>query len=605
MKKTHALLSVCLLIVAFIAILLVPYYTQNAYATTSDIKRYVEESIQNQDIGDRIANDSVIITLSEKASREAKEYSANDFKEVGCTEVEDLTANINVGVENFKRMLKLSLNEFDTDHVINIIKTLNKNEDVLAATPNYIYSVSNVANDTHYVDGDCWGLNGTYGIQAQSAWNITTGGSVTVGVIDTGMQGNHPDLVNRLSTAGLHRDCTVNPIKAVDNQDLTDPNGHGTHVAGIIGAQGNNSIGISGVCWNVKLVSLRVFDKNGGGLSSWLVSAINFAASQNIPILNFSGGFGGEDISVKYALENYQGLFVCAAGNGGDDGIGDDNDLSPMFPSDYSHGQSFSKRVISVGSIDNNNVRSSFSNYGENSVSLFAPGGRILSTYPQNFCTGEYIQTRWGSFLVCDCVWTNQLSETGEFEWVPTGSHHANGYHYMSGTSMATPFVTGVAVLLLAKYPNMTASEIKNTILANVDVDSRLTGLCVAGGRLNAYKALSNPKFKHTHNYNKDYVWLDTKQHSVSCDCGATITQGHAVSANQSPLPTREKLCLFCGGRADYGFVKWEPNSSEVTFVTDNGSFILPNGIFVLVDEDIQAYIDGTLKFHNKNDVTA
>ena len=183
MKKTHALLSVCLLIVAFIAILLVPYYTQNAYATTSDIKRYVEESIQNQDIGDRIANDSVIITLSEKASREAKEYSANDFKEVGCTEVEDLTANINVGVENFKRMLKLSLNEFDTDHVINIIKTLNKNEDVLAATPNYIYSVSNVANDTHYVDGDCWGLNGTYGIQAQSAWNITTGGSVTVGVI--------------------------------------------------------------------------------------------------------------------------------------------------------------------------------------------------------------------------------------------------------------------------------------------------------------------------------------------------------------------------------------------------------------------------------------
>ncbi len=265
-----------------------------------------------------------------------------------------------------------------------------------------------------------------------------------VGVLDTGIQASHPDLVNRISSAGLHRDCTVNPIK--EPTSLTDPNGHGTHVAGIIGAQGNNGLGVAGVAWNVRLVSLRVFDANGNGNTGNITRAINFAASKNIPILNFSGGANGSDPNMQNAINGYKGLFVTAAGNDNRD-----VDTAPFFPSDYANTtnvayNAFSNRVISVGSIASNGTRSSFSNYSNsgNGVTIYAPGTKILSTFPTDLCP----------------------SNCGFLPSIFNSEHHANGYHYLQGTSMATPMVAGVAALLMSHNSSLTAVQLKDAIVA-------------------------------------------------------------------------------------------------------------------------------------------
>jgi len=177
---------------------------------------------------------------------------------------------------------------------------------VLSVAPNYIYTIAATPNDTHYGHGDQWGLNGTNGINAPAAWDISTGSNtVTVGVMDSGIQANHPDLTNRMSAAGLHRNCTVDPITVVATP--TDANGHGTHVAGIIGAQGNNGAGIAGVAWDIRLVSLQVFvhdpaTGNATGNTGMQIRAINFAAANNIPILNLSGGGTNNDVNRRNAI---------------------------------------------------------------------------------------------------------------------------------------------------------------------------------------------------------------------------------------------------------------------------------------------------------------
>ena len=215
-------------------------------------------------------------------------------------------------------------------------------------------------------------------------------------------------------------------MRGVDQEDLEDLSGHGTHVAGIIGAQGNNEIGISGVAWNIRLVSLRVFDSNGYGYLSDVKRAIDFATNENIPILNYSGGSSSDHNGCKKAIENYPGLFVCAAGNDNQD-----NDSHGYFPGNYNF-----DNLISVGAININgnrptslqwqvdeNGKPQGSNYGATTVDIFAPGDTIVST-------------------------------------VPT-SVYSKGYVRYEGTSMATPHVTGVAALMLSINPNLTPQQIK------------------------------------------------------------------------------------------------------------------------------------------------
>lgn len=164
--------------------------------------------------------------------------------------------------------------------------------------------------------------------------------------------------------------------------------------------------------------------------------------------------------------------------------------MDPNYPADYSHGYTFSNRVISVGAINSSGEIANFSNYGATSVDIFAPGSHILSTYPLHLCIespNTTYATSNGNKKRCEVEWSE---ENNCWEWNGT-THESNGYHFMSGTSMAAPYVAGVAALILSNNPDLTAEEIKERIIYNHTDIPNLSGACASGGILNAYKALT------------------------------------------------------------------------------------------------------------------
>ena len=331
------------------------------------------------------------------------------------------------------------------------------------------------------------------------------GVTVRVGVIDTGIDITHPDLSNCVNIE-LSRNFTG--ITDPDYAPTKDLNGHGTHVAGIIAAQANNGIGVAGVCPTVELVSLKVGLGNGSCSYEAIASAIDYGKSVGIPILNISMGGTATSFLLEEAVENYSGLVVCAAGNDGEN-----NDVYGQYPANCG-----SDRVIAVGASYSNSIVEDlceFSNYGKNTVDIFAPGDSIISCYPTQLC-------RMG---ICE-ITTN-------------GDHVAEGYHKLSGTSMATPYVTGVAALVLSKYPNLNASELKQRILFYADTVPSLRDYCVTGGRLNAHLSV------HEHNY-EYYATTSSGTHDGVCTiCGETTLQIHVweLLSNTKPL----YRCTICG----------------------------------------------------------
>ena len=358
----------------------------------------------------------------------------------------------------------LRLARMEPERTLDAIEALNKQPDVLYAEPNYLLYKDLTPNDPRFGTGELYGLTK---IGAPLAWNTSTGSSaVVVGVIDEGIDRTHQDL-----TANIWINPGEIPSNAADddgNGFVDDVNGynfaadsgiipgefHATHVAGTIGAVGDNNIGVVGVNWNVRLMSLRFINGSSGDTAD-AISACNYAKMMkdlwessghtkgaNVRVLNNSYGGGGFDQSFLDAINgaNQSGiLFVAAAGNRDNPNTDDgNNDLVPHFPSSYN-----APNVIAVASTDAADNLSGFSHFGATSVHLGAPGSSILSTTP------------------------------------------GNNYQSISGTSMASPHVAGAAALLLSVNPNLTVQQLRSLLVFNGNSISALAGITQTGRRLN------------------------------------------------------------------------------------------------------------------------
>lgn len=352
------------------------------------------------------------------------------------------------------------------------------------AEPNYIRCVSSIPNDAYFRNQ--WALHndGTYAggtagadIDAPEAWDISAGNpNIVIAVLDTGIDYSHEDLVTNIWTNtgetsctddtdndgnGYKDDCKGWNFADGGNNDPMDDYGHGTHVAGIIGATGYNSIGIAGIMWDVQLMALKFLDSEGFGTVADEITGIQYAVAKGAKIINASFGSNEFSAAERDTIANSsQVLVIAAAGNGGDDGIGDNNDLEPVFPASYGDPKYGGlPNIISVAATDQNDRRVSFSNFGPNSVHVAAPGVYILSTIPQNMYMDK------------------------DFNF---------------GTSMAAPHVSGLAGLLYSYYdgnhntPLFNYSQVRKTILKCVDKKETLDGWIQTGGRINAYKAVAS-----------------------------------------------------------------------------------------------------------------
>jgi subtilisin family serine protease len=279
-----------------------------------------------------------------------------------------------------------------------------------------------------------WGMRKTNAIDAWKKGHNAA--DVTVAVIDTGADPDHEDLKDNLVPG-------FNFI--TDTADATDDNGHGTHVAGTIGAVGDNGKGVVGVCWKVKIMPLKFLDQNGSGDTFDAIKAVDFATQKKVQIISNSWGGSGfsQGLSDAIGRANTAGiLFVAAAGNN----PGQDNDVIPQYPASYAQ-----PNIVAVAAIDIDDNMADFSDFGKTSVHLGAPGVQIFSTMLK----------------------TGPLSDP-------------SGYGNLSGTSMATPHVSGTAALILGRagHSGDKAPELKKQLLDNVRKIDALDGKCTTGGTL-------------------------------------------------------------------------------------------------------------------------
>ncbi len=390
---------------------------------------------------------------------------------------------------------------------------------------NYLLSINSVPIDPEF--GLLWGLNNTgqaggipdADIDLPEARDIETGSKdVVVAVIDTGVNYNHPDLQDNM---WRNPNYEYGYDFVDEDPDPMDDNGHGTAVAGIIGAVGDNSIGVVGVSPKVSIMSLKSFNSEGNGSISDVVQAVEYAIANGAKVINASFGQRLNNLDsqvLKAAIDSTQNngvLLIAAAGNNGSNNV-----IIKHYPASYDH-----PNIISVAAANNKDELSGFSNFGAN-VDLGAPGG---NNSPKS----------------------NTLIYPREGDIYSTGLN--NDYGWDTGTSMATAYVTGAAALLLAQDPNRTFVQLKDILMNATNPLPSLNGKTVTGGRLNVWKALNRPPVLNygptttpwhyqsllVSNNPFEYVLPGT---FTDPDPGDTLTYTATLESDGNPLPLWLKL---------------------------------------------------------------
>lgn len=406
----------------------------------NDPDAYILANKRSVSIEEKFNLDRVMVVLKHKYSKVNSIKKASDFSDSLFSEVKDLSYIDNHSTNDEGNFSRVNEDEFHQILSLKLKKPGKENVLKAIAYLNTLDEVLSAEPDYIYECEETYVPNDSYYnsqemleyINIEDAWDETRGStSVKVGIFESGVS--------------LHEDIPANRIVQGNLQySSTEIHSHGTIVTGIIGATSNNSKGIAGIA-QVKLVILDNYQ---------FAESLAYAANNNIDIINASFYYivsgTGEPASYNSthaaAIQNYPGLLVCAAGNSGDN-----IDNKPYYPAAYSFDNVIS--VAGVDQYDNICVKDEWaSNYGANNVHIAAPGDRVFTTFA------------------------------------------SGGYGYADGTSVAAPHVTGVAALLKSKYPGMDAKALKDYIESNVDVIPALSGKVKTGGRLNAYKALTNLK---------------------------------------------------------------------------------------------------------------
>lgn len=525
---------------------------------------------------------TIMVVLDNECSGNNKVYSPNDFLYIGCESVEELTSNFEqnydedfendnlfINASTFKRILKLILVDKSYDNTLEAINYLSSLDFVYSVEPNYYISlesfeepktiessgVSTISSDEDDNSLYQWSLENinipAYLYSFDDNFPYLTQETVKVGIIDSGIeyQGevngeanstsfNHIDLLGKVK-----KDPYYSFYNDADGP-FVDVQNHGTPIAGIIGADANNNIGIKGICNKVEMYSLKCYLReehniqNGSVSIERLVSsvsqAVNYAASKQINIINCSFGTYYESTTLEDIFTNFPSiLFVCGSGNSNKN---IDNNENKLFPASYEL-----DNILTVGAIDSNDclwvdeANTSFgSNYGQVSVDVFAPGKDIVST-----------------------------SATYTVE--STNQKVKNDYKEFTGTSFATPHVTALAAILKSISINYdevddisetnycfgrTILEIKNAIISSARQVSSLADKCVSGGIIDVEKTIENYL-----NHNHYYEYYNINKHKILCskcnylkieDHNWIIANGNIRSLQPSAIVT-SLICSKCG----------------------------------------------------------
>ncbi|GHS96907.1 hypothetical protein AGMMS50276_16060 [Synergistales bacterium] len=410
-----------------------------------------------------------------------------------------------------------------------LVSRLKKNPNVLSAIPNYIGHIANTTpNDPKY--DELWGIKA---INAPDAWDVTSGDeSVYTAVIDTGVSINHEDLNDNID---------IERSNSFISDAVMDDHGHGTHVSGIIGAIGDNNIGVVGVNWRVKMIEIKIAGADGTLTIADEIAAADYIAGLidsgvNIKAVNMSfGGWYPKDMgkpgtayyeAYKALGDKNAAVMVMAAGNEG-------HEVGAPNPEEFRQGEESVLKgyyiypssllgidnMIVVGAIDKTYSAASFSNWSEQMVDVTAPGLSIMSTAKNDT------------------------------------------YELMSGTSMATPHVTGAAALLSARHPDWSASEVKNALLytARGDINPiKNTAKISAFGLIDVSKAIAYNQNSHVAARSVSSISMDGKSGDAN---SITIKKGNSITLSAEVLPSE----------ATDKRVEWTSSNSGVAYITGGG----------------------------------